>query len=93
MGIKLLRLCWRATPWSAASRTPLSLGFSRQDTRVGAMPSPDLPDPGIEPKSPSLLLWQAGSLPLAPPGSPEGLNIFYLAQGFSASTPLTFGAR
>ena len=29
-----------------------------------------LPDPGIEPVSLSLLHWQVGSLPLAPPGKP-----------------------
>ena len=35
-----------------------------------AMPPPgDLPDPGIEPSSVSCL-WQAGSLPLAPPENP-----------------------
>ena len=36
----------------------------------------DLPDPGIEP----FPLWQAGSLPLAPPGkpnSPPALSFFY----------------
>ena len=40
-----------------------------------AMPSSrgNLPDPGIEPMSLSLLHWQAGSLPLAPPGSPEDM--------------------
>ena len=38
-----------------------------------AMPTPpgDLPDPGIEPVSLSLLHWQAGSLPQAPPGKPQ----------------------
>ena len=36
-----------------------------------AMPfSGDLPHPGIQPMSLSLLHWQAGSLPLAPPGKP-----------------------
>ena len=37
-----------------------------------AMPSPgDLPDPGAEPGSLSVYPhWQAGSLPLAPPGKP-----------------------
>ena len=34
-------------------------------------PSPgDLPDPGIKPVTVNLLLWQAVSLPLAPPGKP-----------------------
>ena len=36
-----------------------------------AMPfSGDLPNPGIEPKSLSLLQWETGSLPLVPPGKP-----------------------
>ena len=34
-------------------------------------PPGDLPDPGIEPASLYLLDWQAGSLPLAPPGKPS----------------------
>ena len=41
-----------------------------------AMPSSgDLPDPGIEPVSLSLLRWQVGSLPLAPPPN----DLFHLA--------------
>ena len=44
-------------------QAPLSMGFSRQEY-WGRLPFPspgDLPDPGIEPKSPAL---QADSLPL-----------------------------
>ena len=52
-------------------QAPLSVGFSRQEYGRG-LPCPppgDLPDPGIEPASvPSNLHWQAGSLPLVPPG-------------------------
>ena len=50
-----------------AYQAPLSLGFSRQDYWSGLLfPSPgDLPDPGIEPGSPSL---QTDSLPSEPPG-------------------------
>ncbi|CAN0560179.1 unnamed protein product [Rangifer tarandus platyrhynchus] len=45
------------------------MGFSRVP-----VPSPrDLPDPGIEPTS---LTWQAGSLPLAPPGKPLSFPSF-----------------
>ena len=46
-----------------------SMGFSRQEYWSGLpFPSPgDLPDPGIEPKSPAL---QADSLPTEPPGKP-----------------------
>ena len=33
--------------------------------------SGDLPEPGIEPRLLSLLDWQVGFLPLAPPGKPS----------------------
>ena len=52
------------------------MGFSRQEYWSG-LPCPppgDLPDPGIEPRSPAL---QVDSLPMSPLGSPpEGL-MFY----------------
>ena len=50
------------TPWTVARQAPLSMGFSRQAYWSGLpFPSPgDLPDPGIEPRSPAL---QADSLP------------------------------
>ena len=53
-----------ATPWTVARQAPLSMGFSRQEywSRL-PFPSPgDLPDTGIEPRSPAL---QADSLPLS----------------------------
>ena len=43
-----------ATPWTAASQAPPSMGFSRQEYWSG-LPFPslgDLPNPGIEPGSP-----------------------------------------
>ena len=45
-----------ATPWTVAHQTPPSMGFSRQEYWSGLpFPSPgDLPNPGIEPRSPSL---------------------------------------
>ena len=44
-----------ATPWTVAYQDPLSMGFSRQEYWSGfPFPSPDLPDPGIEPGSPAL---------------------------------------
>ena len=51
-----------AIPWTVAHQAPLSMGFSRQEHWSGLQfPSPgDLPDPGIEPRSPAL---QADSLP------------------------------
>ena len=59
------RVWLSVTLWTVAHQ-----GYCRQEYWSG-MPCPppgDLPDPGIEP--PSLLHWQAGSLPLAPPGKP-----------------------
>ena len=52
---------------SLAHQTPPSLGFSRQEYWSGLpFPSPgDLPDPGIEPRSPTL---QAEALISQPPG-------------------------
>ena len=49
------------------------MGCSRQKHWSG-LPSPPpggLPSPGAEPVSLCLLHWQAGSLPLAPPGRPR----------------------
>ena len=48
--------------WTVALQAPLSMEFPRQEYWVGLpFPSPeDLPDPGIEPRCPSL---QANSLP------------------------------
>ena len=44
-----------ATPWTAAYQAPPSMGFSRQEYWSG-LPchSEDLPNPGIEPRSPTL---------------------------------------
>ena len=57
-----------ATPWTVAYQAPPSMGFSRQECWSGLpFPSPgDLPDPGIEPGSPTL---QADTLPSKPPGN------------------------
>ena len=43
------------TPWTVAYQVPPSMGFSRQEYWSGLpFPSPgDLPDPGIEPRSPT----------------------------------------
>ena len=42
-----------ATPWTVACQAPLSVGFSRQEYRIGLpFPPPGhLPDPSIEPTS------------------------------------------
>ena len=58
-----------ATPWTVAYQAPLSMGFSRQEYWSGLpFSSPgDLPNPGIEPESPTL--W-ADALTSEPPGKP-----------------------
>ena len=69
--VKLLsRVQLLATPWTVAHQAPLSMGFSRQEYWSGLpFPSPgDLPDPGIEPRSPTL---QADALTSEPPGKPH----------------------
>ena len=45
-----------AIPWTIAYQVPLSMGFSRQEYWSGLLfPSPgDIPNPGIEPRSPAL---------------------------------------
>ena len=59
-----------ATLWTVARQPPLSMGFSRQEYCSGLLCSPpgDLPDPRMETWSLMSRTWQAGSLPLAPPG-------------------------
>ena len=54
------------TPWTIAYQAPLSMGFSRLEYWSGLpFPSPgDLPDPGIEPRSPIL---EADALTSEPP--------------------------
>ena len=59
-------LAWE-TPWTVAYQASPSMGFFRQEYWSELpFPSPgDLPDPGIEPRSPAL---QADALPSEPPG-------------------------
>ena len=62
-----------STLWTIAPQAPLSMGFSRQEYWSG-LPCPppgELPNPGINPRLLRLLHWQAGSLPLVPPGKPH----------------------
>ena len=64
------------TPWTVAYQASLSTGFSRHEYWSGLpFPSPgDLPDPGIEPRSPAL---EAEALTSEPPGKPSFLIFFY----------------
>ena len=63
-----------ATSWTVAYQAPPSIGFSRQEYWSGLpFPSPgDLPDPGIEPRSPAL---EADALTSEPSGKPLGTNM------------------
>ena len=58
-----------ATLWTIAQQAPQAMGFSRQEYWSElSFPSPgDLPDPGIELRSPAL---QADALTSEPPGKP-----------------------
>ena len=59
----------RIINWTVARQTPLSMEFSRQEywSRLPFPSSGGLPDPLIEPRSPTL---QADSWPSEPPGKP-----------------------
>ena len=61
------------TPWTVAYQASLSMGFSRQEYWSGLpFPPPgDLPDPGIEPGSPTL---EADALTSEPPGKSNFFN-------------------
>ena len=60
------------TLWTIACQAPLSMGFSRQEYLSGLSYPPS--GESSQPRDPThisyLLHWQAGSLPLAPPGKP-----------------------
>ena len=64
-----------ATPWTVAYQASLSIGFSRQGYWSGLLfPSPgDIPNPGIELRSPAL---QADALPSEPPALAVSHRIF-----------------
>ena len=61
------------TPWIVAHQAPLTTGFSKQGCWSGLpfLPPGNLPDQGIEPKSPALA---GGFFTSEPPGSP---HIYY----------------
>ena len=69
--VKSLSRVWLfATPWTVAHQALPSMGFSRQEYWSGLpFPSPgDHPNPGIEPRSPTL---EADALISEPPGKPK----------------------
>ena len=65
--VKLLIRVWLfVTPWTVARHAPRSMELSRQEYCSGLpFPPGDLPDPGVEPRSPTL---QEDALPSEPPG-------------------------
>ena len=69
MKVFVTQSCLFVNPWTVALQAPLSMGCPRQEYWRGLpFPTPgDLPNPGIEPKSPAL---QADSLLTEPPGKP-----------------------
>ena len=70
MCAKSLQSCSTVCDPMDCSPPGFSVGFSREEYWSG-LPCPppgDPPDPGIDP--PSLIHWQARSLPLAPPVNP-----------------------
>ena len=83
------------TPWTVAYQAPPSVGFAKQEYWSGLpLPSPgDLPNPGIEPRSPIL---QADALPSEPPGKLSDLDTwsilymsFYVFLSYSLLQSLT----
>ena len=85
--VKSLSCVWLfVTLWTVACKAPPSMGFSRQEYWSGVpFPFPgDLPDPGIEPRSPAL---QADALPSDPPGKPQSLGLPNPLSSYSSSHP------
>ena len=70
-----------ATPWTVAHQAPPSVGFSRQEYWSGLpFPSPgDLPNPGIEPRSPA---FQADTLTSALTGKSTSIVYFKIPEKY-----------
>ena len=60
-----------ATPWTLSHQVPLSMEFSRQEYWSGLPCTPlwDLPNPGIEPRSPTLQVYSLLSEPMEQPNT------------------------
>ena len=73
MHAQLLHSCLTLTLWTVDHQAPLSMGFSRQEywseTPYGLLQGM-FQTQGWNPCLLRLLHWQAGSLPLVPPGKP-----------------------
>ena len=84
--VKLLsRIRLFATPWTVAYQASPSMGFSRKEYWSELpFPSPgDLPDPGIEPGSPT---FQTDPLTSEPPGKPYDWLLCWSSVQFSSVT-------
>ena len=69
----LFRHVWLfMSPWTTDHQAPLPMGLFRHECWSGSPfpPLADLPNPGLNPHLLYFLLWQVGSLSLAPPGKP-----------------------
>ena len=74
--VLVIQLCLAlSVPWTVAHQTPWSRGSSRQEHWSGLLfSSPgDLPNPGIERRSPAL---QVNSLPCEPPGKSDNYGVY-----------------
>ena len=92
-----------ATPWTAAHQAPPSMGFSRQEYWSGLpFPSPgDVPDPGIEARSPALQadaltseperfpLWDTATLNCLNLGMIHIFSVHIYSKRSSPSAPLS----
>ena len=79
------------TPWTLCHHAPLYNGDSPRQEYWGGLPcSRDLPNPGMEPRSPTL---QVDSLPPEPPGEPKhtGVGSLALLQGIFPTQESNWG--
>ena len=87
MGACMLnRVLLFATLWIVASQAPMSIGFSRKNTGSILPPPPpgDLPDPGIEHKSPVSPALASRFFTTEPPGKPlSHFTPFIITSSFS----------
>ena len=76
------------TPWTVALQAPLSMEFSREEDWSGLpCPTPgDLPDSGIEPRSPAL--QRSVSLELNPVYRIQVHHVLYICMHVCISQPL-----
>ena len=86
MCAKLLQLCRTLMDHTLSDSS--AQGFCRKEywSRLPCPPPSDLPDPGIEPRSPT---FQADCLPSEPPGKPQFSSVQWLSRVRLFATPST----